>query len=306
MALPSIIVVLVATGLMYPLGARLLSSKLYGAAAAAFFASTPLVWLAARAGSEALYQLPIVIGWLVCIDRFRSEPRPLHLAAAGGLLALGLYTHPAAIVTMPVLLALSVVTLTALGGLPVSDRRLGAMLAAFVALAIPFAVYLALHPEHLHDRIMAHGLYDADRYNMLQGLREMFSWVGLTARTEVYYDSFNPALLFLSGGGIVKSITNPQVFLPPFAVVLALGFHRILTHDSPPAAWLAVGGFFAAPIAAALTAQPPVPARLLLMAPCAAIIAAYGLRHLMTGRRATRPREVMQIDGHQSAITGAV
>ena len=290
MAAPSVIVWLLSIGLIYALVARSLSSRWYGAAAAALFASTPLVWFAARAGSSALYQLPIVIGWLFCIDRFRSEPKARNLAAAGAVLALGLYTYPAAIVTMPVLLVVSVVVLAAAGGLAVSDRRLGAMLAAFVAVAIPFMIYLVLHPEYLRDRIVGHRLYDADRYNGLQGAREMFSWVGLTARTEVYYDSFNPALLFLSGGGIVKSLTNPQVFLLPFAALLAVGFHRILTRPSPPAAWLAVGGFFAAPIAAALTAQPPVPSRLLLLAPFAVVIGTYGLQHILSRWFSTRER----------------
>ncbi len=298
MAAPSLVALLVSTGLIYALGARLFPGKLYGAATAALFATTPLVWLAARAGSSALYQLPIVIGWLFCIDRFRSEPKALNLAAAGAVLALGLYTHHAAIVTMPVLLVVSVVVLVAVGGLAVSDRRLAVMPAAFVAVAIPFAIYLVLHPEYLRDRIVGHGLYDADRYNVLQGAREMFSWVGLTARTEVYYDSFNPALLFLSGGGIVKSLTNPQMFLLPFAVVLVVGFHRILTRESPPAAWLAVGGFFAAPIAAALTAQPPVPARLLLMAPFAVVIGAYGLQHIVA-RFSMRASRAPRIDKPQ-------
>ena len=241
MAAPSLIVWLLSIALIDVLAARLLSNRWYGAAAAALFASTPLVWFAARAGSNALDQLPIVIGWLFCIDLFRSKPNALNLAAAGGVLALGLYTSPGAIVTMPVLLALSVVVLVAPGGLAV-DRRLGAMLAAVVAFAIPFMMYLVLHPEYLRGRIVGYGLYDADRYNVLQGAREMFSWVGLTARTEVYYDSFNPALLFLSGRGIVKSLTNPQVFLLPFAVLLVVGFHRILTRPGPgcgsrPFAW---------------------------------------------------------------------
>jgi len=146
MAAPSLIVLLVSTGLIYALGARLFPGKLYGAATAALFASMPLVWLAVRAGSNALYQLPIVIAWLFCIDRFRSDPNARNLAAAGAVLALGLYTYPAAIVTMPVLLALSVVVLVAAGGLAMSDRRLAAMPAAFVAVAIPFAIYRVLHP----------------------------------------------------------------------------------------------------------------------------------------------------------------
>ncbi len=88
------------------------------------------------------------------------------------------------------------------------------------------------------------------------------------------------------------------MFLLPFAVLLAVGFHRILTRESPPAAWLSVGGFFAAPIAAALTAQPPVPARLLLMAPFAAIIGAYGLLHIVS-RFSTRAPRAPRIDKPQ-------
>jgi len=34
-----------------------------------------------------------------------------------------------------------------------------------VIVAIPFAIYLVLHPEYWRDRIMAHGLYDAHRYS---------------------------------------------------------------------------------------------------------------------------------------------
>jgi hypothetical protein len=281
MFFPHLGVILISTGLIYVLGARLFSSKTYGAIVAACFATTPLVMLAARGGSASLYQLPFVIGWLLCVDRFRTSGATRDLAGAGAVLGLGVYSFWAAAVMMPVYLAITVLALVMANDLRLGDRRIGAMAAAFVIAAAPMAVYVLVHPEYFRDRILAYGLYDANRYNILQGAREVFSWVGLTARSEVYYDYFNPAFLFLSGGGLARSLARPQVFHLPYALLLAAGLHRIVTRDVPLTAPLAIAAFLAAPAAAALTAQPPLAARAILMAPAAAVIAAYGVVHLL-------------------------
>ena len=285
MAAAGALIALLSTGLIYALGARLFSSKAGGMLVAAFFLTTPLIYHAVRGGSASLYQLPFVIGWLLCIDRFRTSGAARDLAGAGAVLGLGLYSFWAATVVMPVYLAITVVAIVLTSDLRLNDRRIGAMAAAFAVAAAPLAAYLLMHPEYFRDRILAYGLYDANRYNILQGSREVFSWVGLTARSEVFYDYFNPAFLFLSGGGLARSLAHPQVFHLPYALLLAAGLHRIVTRDVPITAWLAVAGFAAAPIAAALTAQPPVAARAILMAPCAAVIAAYGAVHLWEFRR---------------------
>lgn len=274
-------VVLISTGLIYALGARLFSSRTYGVVAAACFASTPMVILAIRGGSDSLDQLPFVIGWLLCVDRFRISGAARDLAGAGALLGLGVYGYWAAIVMMPVYLAITVLALVLAADLRLADRRIAALLVAFVVAVAPMVAYVAMHPEYLRDRILAYGLYDANRYNILQGAREVFSWVGLTARSEVYYDYFNPAFLFLSGGGVARSLARPQVFHLPYVLLMGAGLHRIVTRAVPLTARLAIAAFLVAPAAAALTAQPPLAARAVLMAPAAALIAAYGVVHLV-------------------------
>jgi hypothetical protein len=79
-------------------------------------------------------------------------------------------------------------------------------------------------PQLFRDTVTAHHLYDVNRFSVLQGIREMVSWVGLTA--------------------------------------------------------LVLLGFLTAPFAASLTAEPPVPARILFITPFAAIVAACGVRWL--------------------------
>jgi hypothetical protein len=123
-------------------------------------------------------------------------------------------------------------------------------------------------PDEFRSLVTAYRLYDAQRFNVLQGVREMTSWVGLTARTEVYYDFFNPAFLFLTG----------RVLLFPLAILLPLGLWRLITKETSLIARLALLGFFVAPFAASLTAQRPTPGRILFLTPFAAVVAVYGLR----------------------------
>jgi hypothetical protein len=106
-------------------------------------------------------------------------------------------------------------------------------------------------------------------------LREMVSWVGLTARSEVYYDYFNPTFLFLTG----------RVLLFPLVVLLPIGLYRILIRESTPLARLSLAGFLAAPFAASLTAEPPTPGRILFITAFAAIVSAYGVQHLLLLRK---------------------
>ena len=105
---------------------------------------------------------------------------------------------------------------------------------------------------------------------MLQGAREITSWVGLTARSEVYWDYFNPAFLFLTVG----------VLFPPLIVLLPVGLIAMLRESSTPLSRLWLAGLAVAPMAAALTAEAPIPARAIYLTPFAAIIAAAGVQYL--------------------------
>jgi hypothetical protein len=97
----------------------------------------------------------------------------------------------------------------------------------------------------------------------------------VTDRAEVYYDYFNPAFLFLTG----------RVLLFPLVVLLPLGLWRILADESAPLARLSLAGFLVAPFAASLTAERPTPARVLFIAPFAALVSTYGVQHLISLRK---------------------
>ena len=260
-------------GLMYVLGARMFAGTRFAIVTAGVFALTPLLWRQSQSASASLYALPFVVGWLVAVAYFQDARAPWWSALAGGVLGVGVYTSNAAAVMMPLYLLLTIAVVACARPLPL--RPLGLFLAAFSVAAGPFAVSLILHPEHFRDTVNAYHLYDANRFNVRQGVHEMVSWVGLTARSEVYYDYFNPALLFLSG----------RVLLLPLVVLVPIGLYQILTGETTPLARLSLAGFLAAPFAASLTAERPTPGRLLFITPFAAIVSVYGIQRLLSSWR---------------------
>lgn len=258
---------------LYLLGARLFAKPAGGVVAVAFFVLTPLLWRQAAVAPAALYPLPFVLGWLLAVDSFWSARPQWAAAAAGVLLGLGVYSSHAAAVMMPlyVLLTLAIVARVR----PVSTSVLAVFVGAFAVMASPLAWSLVREPERFRQAVTAAHLYDGTRFTVLQGVHEMVSWVGLTARSEVYYDYFNPAFLFL----------QTPVLLLPLVVTLPAGLYRIVANERTPGAWLILAGFLAAPFAAALPAEAPVPARILFITPFAAVVSTYAVDFLMALRR---------------------
>ena len=231
---------------------------------------TPLLWQLAGTNPMALLPLLPVIGWLLASARWVQSRGVAWGIASGVALGLGLYTSPAAVVMMPAFLAVTLAVL--IHGKVAPWRQLALCLAAFLVCASPMLVTWLRHPDQLRLAINSHHLYDADRFSLLQGARELTSWVGLTARSEIYWDYFNPAFLFLTGG----------VLLPPLIVLLPLGLFALLREPATPLTRLWLAGLAVAPLAASLTAETPIPARALYLTPFAALIAAAGGQYLLT------------------------
>jgi hypothetical protein len=74
------------------------------------------------------------------------------------------------------------------------------------------------------------------------------------------------------------------VLLLPLALLIPFGLYHIVADETTPVARLLVAGFVTAPFAAALTANPPIPSRILFITPFAAILSAYGLKYLLSPR----------------------
>jgi hypothetical protein len=261
--------------LIYFAGERILQpGRLGGIVTAGLFALTPLLWLQGQNAPASLVPLPFVAGWLLAVARFQPGRPSWWPAIAGAFLGVGVYASYASMVMMPLFLLLTIAVAGHARVLP--PRGIGIMVAAFLVAVSPVAAFLIRHPEAFRDTVNAFHLYDAHRFNLRQGVREMASWVGLTARTEVYYDYFNPAFLLLTG----------RVLLFPMAVLLPVGLLQIASDETTPLARLSMAGFFAAPLAASLTAQAPTPGRILFLTPFAAIVSAYGIKWLLSWRSA--------------------
>lgn len=243
---------------------------------AAIFLFTPLIWQLASSHPAALLPLVPVAAWMAGTVKWRESRADGWAIATGAALGLGLYTSLSAIVMMPAYLTITV--LIFLQGRVSTWRQAALCKFAFLLCAAPLLVTWLRHPEELRLIINSHHLYDADRFSLRQGAREITSWVGLTARSEVYWDYFNPAFLFLTGG----------VLFPPLIVLLPAGLFAALRGPSTTLTRLWVAGLAIAPLAAALTAEAPVPARAIYLTPFAAIIAASGVKYLLTVARPRR------------------
>ena len=246
-----------------------------GVVAGGLFALTPLLWLQAQHAPASIVPLLFVAGWLVAVAHFQPARPGWWPALAGALLGAGVYTSYASVVMMPLFLLLTIAVAGYARALP--SRGTAVMIAAFTVTISPFAVFLIRHPDLYRQTVNAFHLYDADLFNPRQGVREMASWVGLTARSEVYYDYFNPAFLFLTG----------RVLFFPLAVLIPAGLFQIVSDETTPLARLSLAGFLAAPFAASLTAQAPTDGRILFITPFAAMVSAYGLKRLAAWRRPT-------------------
>lgn len=273
-AIGPLLIIAATTGLLYSTAAIAFGGVLPGAVAAGATLLAPLLWTLAAASPESLYPLPFVGLWLLAVAQLSAARRSWWAVAAGLALGAGLYVSTPAIVMMPCFAVLTVAI-----GLPsraLPRNVLAAFVAAFAISALPLLAGWLMRPEQFREIVNSHHLYDANRYNVLQGMREVASWVGLTARSEVFWDYLNPAFLFITG----------RVLAWPLVILLPMGLYYALVKESTLAGRVALAGYLAAPLAASLTAEPPVAARIFWIIPFAALLSAAAVGHAR--RRLTR------------------
>jgi hypothetical protein len=132
-----------------------------------------------------------------------------------------------------------------------------------------------------------YNIYDASRFNPLQGLRELASYVSLTERTSVYWDYFNPSFLLFSGdASLINATRAAGVFLLPVGVLIAIGMYRAAVVQPTRHNLLLVAGVLTAPLAATLVAERYKINRALVLLPFAVLIATRGFEQLVFSRRA--------------------
>jgi len=197
---------------------------------------TPAHFIHGRLAMDYVYPLPFVLAWLLCLLVFLERRRLPMLCAATLSLGLGFYSYIASVAMMPLYLAMTFVALWAAG-----VRRAAAYAIAaggFLLPLAPLVLWLAHNPSAYAQSMQR---YDLNHQ------------ISVLERASVYWDFFNPAYLFLSGGSnIMNSTREAGVFPLSLAIFLPVGLYRVLRDRLTAPNLLLLAGFLTAPAAALL------------------------------------------------------
>ena len=283
--LPMAVLALLDLLLLYMAARHLLARDGDAIVAVAIFALSPALLIFSRQALDYACPLPFVIGWLWCLNAFGVSGGLLSAAAAGGVLGVGIYSYLASWMMMPLYLLMTWIAL-----LRGRWRALPATAAAGLGFAVPLLLlipWLWQHPGMIRDTISRYGVYDVHRFGPLQGAKDFLNYNNIQERISIYWDYFNPAFLFLSGGSNLTTGTRRAgVFLIATAVLLVAGFIELWRRRSEPMTLVIAAGFLLAPLPATLAGERYAIQRALYILPFGALIAAVGASALRRDRRA--------------------
>ena len=267
--------------LLFLIVRRLVGRDLPAAIAAGLLILTPAHFSFSRVALDSIFQLPFVLGWLLCLFGFLELGGAWRLFAAMFLLGIGCFTATSAPITMG---AYAVLTMFAL-------RRHGSAVARHYAVAaagfvLPLLLTLpwyAAHPATYADTLGRWAIHPAHLRYPLEGLRALVNWGALGGRASIYWALLNPAFLFLPGGSPLPGFApGPWILLTPLAGLMLAGGSQMISEGLSPTSLVLVCGYLLAPMSASTFGEPDAIGRALALVPCAVLIAARGATWLIS------------------------
>jgi 4-amino-4-deoxy-L-arabinose transferase-like glycosyltransferase len=263
---PTALVAVLNVVLTFLVARRMFQSTAMGLVAAGMLLLTPIHFIRGRLLLSPLYSIPFVLAWLWSLARFEEERTPRRLVVAALWLGLGAYSYLAAVVMMPIYLAVT---------LAIGYRRLGVSAAlkaaaAFVATLIPMILWYVTHPERNAQIISAYQL-DAGTESPLT------RWIGL------YWSFFDPSFLFVSGDASLINSTREAGFFPmAFAMLLPIGLYGVVRSRQPVPLAMAIG-FVTAPLVSMISGAIEMN-RVMFAIPFGVLVAASGVHTMLRAR----------------------
>jgi 4-amino-4-deoxy-L-arabinose transferase-like glycosyltransferase len=287
MRLPAAVIGVLDVLLLYVVARRLLGDRRWAALAALLLALSPAHFIFSRQALDYICPLPFVLGWLWCVIAAVDTGDTRLSLASGLILGVGFYSYIASWAMMPLLLLLTYAAHYRSGARPARH-----VLASTIGFSLPVLAaiaWLGFHPEMWRDIAGRYRIYDA-RHLSPPGLPRPFTFDTLHERVSVYWDYFNPAYLFFSGGSNLSMATRRVgVFLLPISVFLACGLYECWRRRSGVVGGLLVAGLAIAPLPATLVDERYAIQRELVVLPFVVLIATLGatfvLRHHRRGIR---------------------
>ncbi|MGH9385691.1 MAG: ArnT family glycosyltransferase [Vicinamibacterales bacterium] len=285
---PSVLFGVLTMLLVYRIGLRLFSNATLAAVAFGATMMTPALYLWSRLAVDGVFALPFVLAAMMSVLSFLENPQPSRVLAAGLLLGVGFYSNTTAPTMMAIYVGLAILTIW-VGG----HRQPGIYGRIAIGFLLPLLClvpWFVVHPESYPDTLGRWAVHAAHLRNPVDGLRAIVNWGSLTNRTTVYWELLNPAFLFFPADENSVSNTAASGPLPfPLLVLLPIGIARVVRTCSPSVATLLLVGLLVAPLAAATFGENHVIGRALLLIPFVAIVATFGIEHLLSLRRPFGP-----------------
>ena len=279
MRLPTAAIGLLDVFLIYVVGRRLFANRGWATLAALVLALSPAHFIFSRQGLDYICPLPFVLAWLWCVIAAVESGSSRLSLASGLILGVGFYSYIASWATMPLLLLVTWVALRQSGDAGPHMR------AAAIGFAVPVTIALAWlgwHPEMWRDTAGRYHVYDAHHLTSLLGLRSMLDYHRVQERVSVYWDYFNPAYLFFSGGSnLSMSTRRAGVYLLPVSAWLACGVYECWRRRSAVMSTVLLAGLLVAPLPATLVGERYAIQRELVALPFVALIATFGAAWLL-------------------------
>jgi hypothetical protein len=214
------------------------------------------------------------------------------LFGATTCLGFGFFSYIAATAQMPVYVAMTCLLLWLR-----SERAWTLMAVAIAGFAWPVLLSVPFHfshPEVLMGEWHTYGASGAaPQLDPLQRMSELFNYTNLTGRVTLYFNFFNPAYLFMSGGAnILNSTRRAGVFLMPLAIFIPVGIYHVLRRPRTAVNLVVVAGFFTAPLAALTVYESGAIDRELELLPFGVLLATFGIAHLWSAALTARLRRL--------------
>ncbi len=273
--------------LMFVLVKRLFPHRLVPCGAALLMLATPAHYVHARSGTDAIFVLPFVLIWLICLTDYLRDGRAVKAVAGALALGAGVYAQPAAPLTMMFLMAVALTAMGASGRL--NARSAVISLAAFSAPLLLAAAWFAAQPQSYPDTFGRWAIHAAHLRFPLDGVRAFVNWTTLGTRVSLYWGFLDPSWLFFDGPSAAMALRGSAPFLLATLVLLVPGVRWTLRQPSTGLRAVLLGGLAVSPLAASTFGEPHAIHSAMAIVPFMTVLATAGVVSALShGSRAWR------------------
>lgn len=241
-------------------------------------ATVPALFINFRIAMDVAWPIPFVALWLLFLLNFSKSKNSFYLFLSGLVLGFGIHSYHAAVVTMPLYLAFTLVYLFFERDLGI--KRIAALIIGFLIPIVIFIPWLLAHPDTLLNQVNYVGSIDKS-VDTAKGIWGVFNLERLTSFVTNYFTYFSPKILFVMGDkSLIHSTGEVGAFTFGIVFLLLFGVLEVLRRKKDWFSKLILFGFLTYPIAPSIVNDSQRISRGLIVIPFVVLLSTYGVYFL--------------------------